>query len=206
MTLVWIILTLVGLLALAAVVLHFLPRSSDVRIAKLEDDANWLWDRVFPSHAGVTATAGPAVLVPRPAVDPLAPVGTQTGTGTWTTPGKAGQIGDVPSVMAINAAAQAKIAAWLAPAIDWTKVTADELMALMRQMTASVGTTTMDYVTGAVATIPAGGVVNPNFAAQGAFLRGEPTTESQRAYVGYNNADGIWAHFKIGPDGTLVAQ
>ena len=75
MTLVWIILTLVGLLALAAVVLHFLPKSSDVRIAKLEDDANWLWDRVFPSHAGVTAVAAsaalPLALAPRPAVDPV---------------------------------------------------------------------------------------------------------------------------------------
>ena len=123
-----------------------------------------------------------------------------------TTPGVPGQIGDSPSTAAINAAAQAKIAAWLAPAIDWTKVTASDLMALMAQMTASTGTTTMDYVTGAVATIPPGGIANPNFAAQGAFLRGEPTTESQRAYVGANNQDGIWAHFRVGPDGTLVAM
>lgn len=85
MTLAWIILTLVGLLALAAVVLHFLPKSSDVRIAKLEDDANWLWDRVFPSHAGVTATTA-TPLVPGVPFAPANPPtnATDPASSIWT--------------------------------------------------------------------------------------------------------------------------
>lgn len=127
----------------------------------------------------------------------------QTGAGNFTTPGVAGVIGDAATVTAIIAAAQAKIAAWLAPAIDWTKVTATELNMLMVTFT---GTTLLDYATGAVTTIPAGITPSANFEIQGRVLRSEPTTESERAFVGYNNAAGIWAHFKIGPDGTLVPQ
>lgn len=117
-----------------------------------------------------------------------------------------------PSQLEIIHDAQAKIAAWLAPKPDWTKVTAAELTVLYQQDIATAGVTTfLDYANGAVSTLPVNSTPSPNFVAQGAFLRGEKTTESQRAFVGYNGTDVttqdeiVW-HFDVDVNGIATPR
>lgn len=77
MTLVYVLLTLIGVVALAALAAHFLPRSSNTKIATLEADLNWLYDKVF--SAGATTVNVPAIAFPTvpagalPATPPPAP-------------------------------------------------------------------------------------------------------------------------------------
>lgn len=101
---------------------------------------------------------------------------------------------------------EAKIKAWLAPAIDWTLVKADELTVLYKQQIATVGVTTYLSDTGIVTTVPANAIPSPNFEIQGRVWRGLSATESERAYVGYNNPDGIAAYFSVDYLGNVKAR
>jgi hypothetical protein len=84
MTVVYILLTLIGVIALAALAAHFLPKSSNTKIAALEADLNWLYDKVFPASA--TTLNVPAVAFPTappgaiPAV-PMSPPAVETMNG-----------------------------------------------------------------------------------------------------------------------------
>ena len=98
---------------------------------------------------------------------------------------------------------QAIIKAWGAPAIDWAKTTAAELSAIYALAQTRGPTTSLDYATGNV-TWQGGQNPDPNFEIQGRVVRGLPTTETERAYVWYNNADGIDAHFTTGAGGVTV--
>lgn len=111
--------------------------------------------------------------------------------------------------------AEAAIQAWLAPAINYALVSAAELTAIYKAAIGASNVTYMDYTTGAIS-FPNGGSPSPNFAIQGKFLTawlhpgaGFPMpTESERAYVGYNDtsAGSISAHFIVAADGTVTAR
>ena len=51
------------LLSLASIAAHFLPKSSNVKLATIETDLNWLYDKVFPPSAAA-AVAGLAPVAP----------------------------------------------------------------------------------------------------------------------------------------------
>ena len=112
-----------------------------------------------------------------------------------------------PSELAIIAAGQAKIAAWLKPAIDWTKVTAGELTTLYQQQLATAGVTTwLRFPDGEITTDPPNRVPSPNFQIQSFVLKGIATTESERAYVGYNDANGIGLRFAVSVAGVVTPR
>jgi len=103
---------------------------------------------------------------------------------------------------------QQKINAWLAAPVNWSLVSAGALTPIYQQAIRShTGATTyLDYNTGAVTTNPAGAVQDPNFVIQGKFLQGLPVSESERAYVGYNDPSDIGVYYNIASDGTVTAK
>lgn len=135
-----------------------------------------------------------------------------TATTTSQVPAAAGVVVPAPAPAAPVLSADdyyrigvAKIATWLAPVVDWTKVTVDELAAIYRHAKLATGVSTLHYDTGLV-TWQGGDAPAPNFEIQSRVLRGLPTSETERAYVGYNNADGIGMHFVVAADGSVTPR
>lgn len=173
----------------------WVEREEKIIVADVETDASKLAAAISALVHKHVAAAPP---IPVPVIPAPAPV---------PTPAQPPAI----NVQALIDAAEKAIQDWLAPAIDYTKVTAAELTALFKEDLACSATTYLDYVTGAV-TYPSGGAPDPNSRLQGKFLSslegGPVPTEAERAYVGYRDesAGGISAHFFIGADGTVTAR
>ena len=103
-------------------------------------------------------------------------------------------------------AGEARVKAWLAPTINWDNVYAPDLSTLFKRQIETAGVTTWLSDTGVLSTTPTGAVPSPNFEIQSRVWRGLPATESERAYVGYNNADGIGAHFLVDNLGNVTVR
>ena len=103
-------------------------------------------------------------------------------------------------------AGEARVKAWLAPTINWDNVYAPDLSTLFKKQIETAGVTTWLSDTGVLSTTPSGAVPSPNFEIQSRVWRGLPATESERAYVGYNNADGIGAHFLVDNLGNVTVR
>ena len=103
-------------------------------------------------------------------------------------------------------AGEARVKAWLAPTINWDNVYAPDLSTLFKKQIETAGVTTLLSDTGVLSTTPTGAVPSPNFEIQSRVWRGLPATESERAYVGYNNADGIGAHFLVDNLGNVTVR
>ena len=103
-------------------------------------------------------------------------------------------------------AGEARVKAWLAPTINWDNVYAPDLSTLFKKQIETAGVTTWLSDTGVLSTTPTGAVPSPNFEIQSRVWRGLPATESERAYVGYNNADGIGAHFLVDNLGNVTVR
>ena len=103
-------------------------------------------------------------------------------------------------------AGEARVKAWLAPVINWDNVHAPDLSTLFKRQIETAGVTTWLSDTGVLSTTPSGAVPSPNFEIQSRVWRGLPATESERAYVGYNNADGIGAHFLVDNLGNVTVR
>lgn len=58
MTFIYVLIALVGVVAVAALAAHFLPKSSNAKLATLETDLNRLYERGFPV-SGTPAPVGP---------------------------------------------------------------------------------------------------------------------------------------------------
>lgn len=103
LTPLYILLAIVAVIALGALLAHFLPKApvTDPVLKTVQDDLNWLYERAFPPHAGVTGVTG-TVAVPPP--NPKYPPGTVLqgtgmtgvvqgdGTVLWTTTPPAGMV------------------------------------------------------------------------------------------------------------------
>ena len=115
MTAIWIALGIVAAVALAALAAHFLPKPANTKLAQLDTDLNWLYDKVFPPHA-VTPPAPAASATPQQPVsvtyyfgatpDQAGKVTTPVGPPTFNTiPVPAGM--DLASFTALGIATQA---------------------------------------------------------------------------------------------------
>ena len=141
----------------------------------------------------VPPVVGPVVppVVP-PVVDPVVPTTQAPSSDPTKTPAEL--------------AGEARVKAWLAPAINWDNVYAPDLSDLFKRQIETAGVTTWLSDTGVLSTTPSGAVPSPNFEIQSRVWRGLPATESERAYVGYNNADGIGAHFVVDAAGNVTVR
>jgi hypothetical protein len=111
-----------------------------------------------------------------------------------------------PTKTPAELAGEARVKAWLAPVINWDNVHAPDLSDLFKKQIETAGVTTWLSDTGVLSTTPSGAVPSPNFEIQSRVWRGLPATESERAYVGYNNADGIGAHFLVDNLGNVTVR
>jgi hypothetical protein len=108
------------------------------------------------------------------------------------------------------AANDAKLAAWGAAPPDYTKIVLAELAALWKGWMAFLATgggVQYDGWTYAV-TYTAPATYEPNAELCAKFLRGQPCTESERAFVWYRDSKtdaSLFNHFRFNTDGTVVA-
>jgi hypothetical protein len=149
----------------------------------------------------------PPVVVP-PIVGPVGPSPSGGGGGeppVTVVPTTQAPSSD-PTKTPAELAGEARIKAWLAPTINWDNVYAPDLSVLFKKQIETAGVTTWLSDAGVLSTTPTGAVPSPNFEIQGRVWRGLPATESERAYVGYNNADGIGAHFLVDNLGNVTVR
>lgn len=172
-------------------------------LAKVEADAK----AAVAEVRGWFINTPPAVV--KPVVGPVGPSPSGGGSGgipaQVVVPTTQAPSSD-PTKTPAELAGEARVKAWLAPAINWDNVYAPDLSVLFKKQIETAGVTTWLSDTGVLSTTPSGAVPSPNFEIQSRVWRGLPATESERAYVGYNNADGIGAHFLVDNLGNVTVR